>query len=183
MRRRCATRSPPQGRWRSRGGMRSRWSRTRRPICRSCHLPSAARSSWWPTASWTATAELEVHRPNEVRGERGGEALDLVLHVGVREAGEVLDEALGAAVELLVEAVDDGLVEDPQVRPLAVRAAQEHFPLGRGRLLPLHRVHQGALALGALVEVALRTRDDGLSVGGGPPWVGGHPLDLAAPGG
>ena len=52
------------------------------------------------------------------------EALDLLLHVGLREALEVADERLGAAVELLVEAVDRLLVVEADRAPLAVGAAQ-----------------------------------------------------------
>ena len=134
-RRRCATRSPPRGRWRSRGRMRSRWSRTRRPICRSCRTAQRAAlelvadgvvdrySARSPSARW-------------VRGERGGEALDLVLHVGVREAREVLDQALGAAVELLVEAIDDGLVEDRRGASTRSWGSAGAPPTGSGRPPP-----------------------------------------------
>ena len=46
-----------------------------------------------------------------------GEALDLLFHVGVDQALEVVDQAVGAAVELLVEALDGVLVEDVGVAP------------------------------------------------------------------
>ena len=90
--------------------------------------------------------------------ERGDEALDLVLHVRLRQALEVADERLGAAVELLVEALDGVLVEDAELVPLAVGAAQEHLPVRRGGLLPLDRVDEVAVALGADVQVARSAR-------------------------
>ena len=71
------------------GGRRARrrwrWSPTRRRSCRRCRSrPAGRRSSWWPTASSTATASLEVLGQDRVGGERGDEALDLVLHVRLR---------------------------------------------------------------------------------------------------
>ena len=69
---------------------------------------------------------------------------------------EVLDQRLGAAVELLVEAVDGGLVERADLAPLAVRAAQHDLPVRRGGLLPVDRVHEVAVALGADVQVVDR---------------------------
>ena len=56
--------------------------------------------------------------------ERLDEAIDLLLHVGVHQALEIADERLGAAVELLVEALDELLLEDAGAVPLAVGAAQ-----------------------------------------------------------
>src|SRR3954453_13470583 len=90
-----------------RGPRRSRWSWPRRRTCPRCRKDSARRWSSWRTRSPTGTPDgsLEVHREDVVRLERRGEALDLVLHVGAREALEVADERLGAVVELLVEAV------------------------------------------------------------------------------
>ena len=55
---------------------------------------------------------LEVLGDDVAGLERGDEALDLLLHVGVHQALEVADERLGAAVELLVEALDELLLED-----------------------------------------------------------------------
>src|SRR5215211_5038858 len=116
--------SPRRARSTRRAPRRSRWSRGRRRTCPRCPTPSRGRSSLSPTAWSTATADarLEVHGPDGVRVERAGEALDLVLHVGLGEAHEVVDEVLRAAVELLVEAIDHGLVEDADVGPLAVGA-------------------------------------------------------------
>ena len=48
------------GRWRSRARRRWRWSRRPRPASRRCRRPSRARSSWWPTGSSTATADMDV---------------------------------------------------------------------------------------------------------------------------
>src|SRR4051812_9131970 len=164
--------------------MRSTWSRRRRRTCRRCPTRSGARSSSWPTAWSTATASrrLEVHRPDGVRGERGGEALNLVLHVGLGEAHQIVDQALRAAVELLVEAIDDGLLEDPEVRPLAVGAAQQHLPLGQRGLFPLHGVDESTLALGADVEVRAGGAGDRNGVGGRGLSVEVDDLDLATGG-
>ena len=74
--------------------------------------------------------------------ERGDEALDLILHVGVHHPLEVADERLGTAVEDLVEALDDGLLEDAGAGPLAVGAAQRDLPMGRAGLVPLDGVDQ-----------------------------------------
>ena len=64
----------------------------------------------------------------------------------------------------LVEAVDGGLVEDADLAPLAVRAAQQDLPVRRGGLLPLDRVDELAVAVGADVQVA---RSPGSRVGSG----------------
>ena len=110
--------------WRRRGWRRWSASPPRRRICRRCRRGSAPRWSWWPTRSPTATPEprggSEVHRPDGVGGEGAREALDLLLHVGARQALEVADERLGAVVELLVEAVDRLLVVE--ARPCATRS-------------------------------------------------------------
>src|SRR3954453_14711009 len=155
---------------------RWRWSRRRRWGCRIYRTLSARRWSWWPTAWWIGIrrrlraqlqergdhsrrgadtgAALEVHRPDGVGLERRGQAVDLLLHVGLDQTLEVLEDVLGAAVELEVEAVDGRLVEDVHLAPLAVRAAQEDLPVrGRG-LLPLDRVDQVAIALRAEVQIA-----------------------------
>ena len=60
--------------------------------------------------------------------ERGDEALDLLLHVRPGEQAEVVEQLLGAAVELLVEAVDELLGVDAAAVPLAVGAAQLDAP-------------------------------------------------------
>ena len=60
----------------------------------------------------------------------------------VHQALEVADERLGAAVELLVEALDDVLLEDAGAAPLAVRAAQRDLPVRGAGLLPLDRVDE-----------------------------------------
>src|SRR3954453_16694783 len=99
---------------------------------------------------------LEVLGDDVIGVQRGGEALDLVLHVGVRQALEVPDQRRGAAVELLVEALDELLVEDAGAGPLAVGAAQRDLPRGRAGLLPLGRVAQAGGARATDVEVAGR---------------------------
>src|SRR5439155_7251334 len=61
----------------------------------------------------------------------------------------------GAAVELLVEALDDRLIVDAGPGPLAVGAAQRYRPVGRAVLLPLHRVDEVGAAAAAQVQVAV----------------------------
>src|SRR4051794_1584999 len=146
-----------------RGPRRSRWSRPRRRTCPRCRTGSARRWSSWRTRSPTGTPDelLEVHREDVVGPERGGEALDLVLHVGARQPLEVADERLGAQVELLVEAVDGLLVVETDRVPLAVRAAELDLPVRRGGLLPLDRVHEALVAVRADMELEHLTRDVG----------------------
>ena len=84
------------------------------------------------------------------------------------------DQRLGAAVELLVEALDGGLVEHADLAPLAVGAAQHDLPVRRGGLLPVHRVDQVAVALGADVQVVDRARRGGGGAGG----LGGERLEV-----
>ena len=76
-----------------------------------------------------------------------------ILHVGVHHALEVADERLGAAVELLVEAVDDLLLEDAGAGPLAVGAAQRDLPVGRAGLVPV----DGLDELGAAAAADVRS--------------------------
>ena len=99
------------------------------------------------------TCGLEVVREDVISVERGDEALDLILHVGVHHPLEVADESLGTAVEHLVEALDDGLLEDAGAGPLAVGAAQRDLPMGRAGLVPLDRVDQVRAAAPAQVQV------------------------------
>src|SRR3954452_19189961 len=110
--------------------------------------------------------DSEVFGEAGVAGQRAAEAIDLVLHVGAREALEVPDEGFGAPVELLVEAVDGVLREDAARVPLAVGAAQRDLPVGVARLLPLDRVHELLLAVWADMQVL---------DGGRGTWV--HGLD------
>src|SRR6188508_1530286 len=93
------------------------------PCSRSCERPEGG--------------GLEVVGEDVISVERGDEALDLILHVGVHHPLEVAHESLGAAVEHLVEALDDGLLEDAGAAPLAVGAAQRDLPMGRAGLVPL----------------------------------------------
>ena len=72
----------------------------------------------------------------------------------MHEPLEVADERLGAAVELLVEALDDVLLEDAGAGPLAVGAAKGDFPVRRARLLPLDGVDELGVAVRADVQVA-----------------------------
>ena len=97
--------------------------------------------------------------------ERVDEALDLVLHVRRHEALEVADEGLGAAVELLVEALDGVLLVDAGAGPLAVGAAQRDLPVRRAGLVPLDGVDQLGVARAADVQVAVLGRSGGVGVG------------------
>ncbi|TMK98623.1 MAG: hypothetical protein E6G41_17980 [Actinobacteria bacterium] len=85
--------------------------------------------------------------------ERLDEAIDLLFHVRVHQALEIAHERLGAAVELLVEALDEVLLVDAGADPLAVGAAQRDLPMGRAVLLPLDGVDQIALAGPTQVQV------------------------------
>src|SRR5262249_1731108 len=124
----------------SASGGRPRWSSS----------PTASSSA---TASYAGTASgLEVHREDLIGPEGTREALDLVLHVGVHEPLEVTHERLGAAVELLLEAIDELLLEDPAADPGAVGAAERHLPVLGAGLGPLHGVHQVRRAARADVE-------------------------------
>ena len=55
--------------------------------------------------------QLKVFRQDRVGVQGGGEAVGLGLHVRLHEPAQVLDERLGAQVQLLVELVDGRLVE------------------------------------------------------------------------
>jgi hypothetical protein len=99
--------------------------------------------------------------------ERLDEALDLVLHVGRHQPLEVTDERLGPAIELLVEALDEILLEDAGAGPLAVGAPQRDLPVRRTGLVPLGRVDQVGVARAADVKVGGRRRGRrGAAVGG-----------------
>jgi hypothetical protein len=68
--------------------------------------------------------------PGDVVGaQRCAELLDLLLHVGAGEAGEIVDQRFRPAVQLDVEAVQGVLPVDPAAQPLALRAAQVHGPM------------------------------------------------------
>src|SRR4051812_29119339 len=96
---------------------------------------------------------LEVLGDDVAGLEGGDEPVDLVLHVGLHQVLEVAHERLGAAIELLVEALDDVLLEHAGPAPLAVRAAEGDLPVLGARLLPVHRVHELGLARATHVQV------------------------------
>src|SRR3954454_11058888 len=102
------------------------------------------------TPGWEA---LEVLGEDQVVLECVDEAIDLVLHVRVHEALEIAHERLGAAVELLVEALDEVLLVDPGARPFAVREAERDLPMGRAVLLPLDRIDELGAAASAQMEI------------------------------
>src|SRR5689334_3816030 len=96
---------------------------------------------------------LEVLGEDQVVIERLDEAVDLLLHVRVHQSLEIAHERLRAAVELLVEALDELLLEDPGAVPLAVGAAQADLPVHRAGLVPLGGVDEVGLAGRAHVQV------------------------------
>ena len=71
-----------------------------------------------------AGSGLKVHGQDRVDFQRGGEPLDLLGHVRRHEALVVARERVGAALELVVEAVAVVLAEDALLGPLAVGAAE-----------------------------------------------------------
>src|SRR5215218_7282142 len=85
---------------------------------------------------------LEVLGEDVVRVQRVDESLDLILHVRASQAGQILDEHVGAAVELDVEPVDDLLGVAAVVAPFAVGAPKCHGPVALVRGSPLERIHE-----------------------------------------
>ena len=165
--RRCATRSRRPARWTRRARGRWRSSPRRRPTCRRCRSASARALELVAdgvVGPATPTAARSPSGRMSSAVERGDEALDLVLHVGPHEALEVADERLGAAVELLVEALDASWSKTP-VAPLAVGAAQGDLPVRRRGLLPLDRVDQVASRTRGR-RAGPRRRSGGVGAGG-----------------
>ena len=96
---------------------------------------------------------LEVFGEDRVGAEGGDEALDLVLHVRLGQPLEVAHERLGAAVELVVEAVDGRPGRRCRARSTRSWGSAGGPPSASGRALrPLHRVDELALAVGADVQ-------------------------------
>ena len=79
---------------------------------------------------------LEVFRQDGVGPEGADEALDLLGHVGAHQPLVVAGECVGAAVELLVEALDGVLGEDALPVDVAVGAVQQDAPVLRARTPP-----------------------------------------------
>ena len=72
----------------------------------------------------------------------------------MRHAPQVAEQRARAAVELVVEAFDGGLVEDALAAGLALRAAQHDPPVAGAFLGPVERVDQLARAVEADVQLA-----------------------------
>ena len=121
----------------ARAGARRSSPRPRRRCRRSCRTGARRCSSWWPTRSSSATAE-------------GGRRLSEVAEGTIRSASSArtknsissdmfacvmrrrsLEQRAGAAVELVVEALDGALLEDALAARLALRAAQHDAPVPR----------------------------------------------------
>src|SRR5579875_1713173 len=113
---------------------------------------------------------LEVLGEDEVVLERGGEALDLLGHVRLREPTKVGEHRGEALVELLLERVDLLLVVDALVEPVAVGAVARQLPEALRGLAPVDRLHELGGAPGAGVE----------AVGAGVLRVEADELDRAA---
>ena len=159
-RRRCASGSPRQARSTRRASARWGSSRKQRRRCRRS-FPAGARScsSSSPTRSSSGIGEarrarLEVAREDQVRLEGAREELDFLGHVRVRHPAQVAEQRARAAVELVVEPFDGGLVEDALAARLALRAAQHDPPVPRAFLGPVERVDKLAGAVEADVQLA-----------------------------
>ena len=145
-RRRCASASRRRARWPTRG--RRRWRSSSRPRSElaALELEDGQRLALDLVAD-SVVDRLRLRRRAERRGlevlgqdvpggDRADEALDVLFHVGAGELAQVGDERLGAAVQLVVEALDRVFLEDVRDRPLAVRAAQADLPAGAAGLVP-----------------------------------------------
>src|SRR5918999_1320465 len=101
----------------------------------------------------------EVLGEDRVGGEGGGEALDVVLHVGLRDLGQRRGEQGEAVVDRRVQSVHLGLVEQRLAAPPAARAVELDEPIAAGSLGVL-RLHE-------------RRRAEAARVGTGRPFGGG----------
>src|ERR687896_1168311 len=101
----------------------------------------------------------EVLGEDRVGGEGGGEALNVLLHVGLCELGQRRGEQGKAAVARRVQIVHLGLVEQRLAAPPAARAVELDEPVAAGSRGVL-RLHQ-------------RQRAEGADVGTGRPFGGG----------
>ena len=120
-----------------------------------CRSPrSRRRWSWWPTASSTGTADLEVFGEDRVGVQRGGEALGLGLHVRLRRGGA--GPCTSASVPRSSCSSKRSTVAWSYV------PTSFHSQFGQrsstsqcvdGGLLPVHGVDEVAIALGADVQV------------------------------
>ena len=70
------------------------------------------------------------------------EPLDLLFHVRPRQQAKVVEQLLGATVELLVEAVDERLAVDAATDPRAVGAVEVDAPALAIRRRPVDRVDE-----------------------------------------
>src|SRR5262249_6464451 len=96
----------------------------------------------------------EVHRLDRVRRERSGGAIDVVRHVAPHQIGELADEQIVAAVELLLDRLDLIRREDGTPRPAALRAAEAEEPQIRPRGVEAGGLDESRTALlaGELLE-------------------------------
>src|SRR6185369_1117008 len=98
------------------------------------------------------TLRLEVHRVDRVGLQGRNEAIHVLSHVRASETAEVGCELFHAAVQLLVELIEDVLIEDAAAGPVAVRAVEVDVPLVGSLLFPVGRVDELRVAVVADVE-------------------------------
>src|SRR5262245_3430272 len=148
--RRSATGSPPPASSRRfAAAPAAEWSspNARSSLDRRSSPSGASSSSWSLRASSSDIPRcLEVLGEDLVRLEGGGEALDLLLHVGANQDVEIVEHRLRAAVERLVQAVDDLLLIAAAAVPLALRAAEGDVPLALTRRRPIGGVDEVRVA-------------------------------------
>src|SRR5207244_3844532 len=104
-------------------------------------------------ASGYGRERLEVARRHEVGVERADEELDFLGHVRVGHPAQVAEQGGRAAVQLVVEAFDGGLVEDALPPGLALRATEHDAPVAGTLLGPVQRVHELPGAVEADVQL------------------------------
>jgi len=75
------------------------------------------------------------------------EAIHVLSHVRASETAEVGCELFHAAVQFLVELIEDVLVEDAAAGPVAVRAVEVDVPLVGALLFPVGRVDELRVAV------------------------------------
>src|SRR5207302_1171221 len=133
-----------------------------RSACRSCPTGSRQRLSWsrtaWSNATPDRRRDSEVFGQDQIRFERRREALDLVGHVGAREALEIADDRLDAEVELLLEPLELLLAVDAAAVPVAIWAVQRELPAVICGCAPLEGLDKLRLAVLAEVQPIPRRR-------------------------
>src|SRR5207302_259677 len=86
--------------------------------------------------------ELEVRRDDQIGVERANEELGFLAHVRVRHATEIAKQGTGCAIELVVEHLDGGLLEDSLAPGLALGTAEHDSPVAEAFLGPVERIDE-----------------------------------------